>query len=61
MKRQGAPRVIPVRSIDYPTKAKRPLNSRLDTTKIEQAFGIAPSPCEASLRRVVTELTNSVA
>jgi dTDP-4-dehydrorhamnose reductase len=58
MKRQRTPRVVPVRSADYPSKAKRPLNSRLDTIKIEHAFGIKPSSFEAALRRIVTDLTN---
>ena len=32
-------RVDPVKTADYPTAAKRPLNSRLDTTKLETVFG----------------------
>ena len=31
--------VDPVKSADYQTVAKRPLNSRLDTTKLETALG----------------------
>jgi len=32
--------VRPVTSSQFPTPAKRPANSRLDTSKLEQAFGI---------------------
>ena len=34
---------------DYPTPAKRPANSRLDCSKIQAAFGIAPSDWQAAL------------
>jgi len=32
--------VRPIRSADYPTRARRPANSRLDCQKLEQAFGV---------------------
>jgi dTDP-4-dehydrorhamnose reductase len=32
-------RVEPIATADYPTAARRPLNSRLDTTKLETVFG----------------------
>jgi dTDP-4-dehydrorhamnose reductase len=35
-----APRLIPIPSQDYPTPARRPLNSRLDTAKLRNAFGV---------------------
>jgi dTDP-4-dehydrorhamnose reductase len=31
--------VLPLRTEDYPTKAKRPLNSRFDLTRLQQMFG----------------------
>ena len=34
---------------DYPTPAQRPANSRLDCSKIQAAFGIAPSDWQAAL------------
>lgn len=34
-------RVCPVATKDYPTKAKRPLNSRLDTGKLLRAWGVS--------------------
>ncbi|HJS34790.1 MAG TPA: dTDP-4-dehydrorhamnose reductase [Pseudoxanthomonas sp.] len=34
-----APQVIPIRTIDYPTRVRRPSYSRLDVTKLEQQLG----------------------
>lgn len=34
-------RVIPIASADYPTQARRPHNSRLDTTRLRDTFGLA--------------------
>jgi dTDP-4-dehydrorhamnose reductase len=34
--------VTPIRTDQYPTKARRPLNSRLDVTRLRDVFGIAP-------------------
>jgi len=34
------PRLIPIASREYPTPARRPLNSRLDNGKLARAFGI---------------------
>ncbi len=41
---------------DYPTPARRPLNSRLDTMKIEQAFGISPKNWTQSVQETVNRL-----
>lgn len=41
---------------DYPTPAKRPANSRLDTKKLRKAFGIHLPPWQAPVQRVVAEL-----
>lgn len=45
------PQVMPVSSADFPTAAKRPANSRLDTTKIREVFGLTLPPWEEALRR----------
>lgn len=37
----GAPRVIAISTRDYPTPARRPRNSQLDSTRLQQTFGIA--------------------
>jgi dTDP-4-dehydrorhamnose reductase len=41
----------------YPTKARRPLNSRLDCRATEAAFGIARPDWRAALTEIVAELT----
>ena len=35
--------VVPIKTKDYPTPAKRPLNSRLDLTRLRQVFKITPA------------------
>ena len=46
LRRRGAAitvrQIIPITSKEYPTKAVRPLNSRLDLTRLREAFGITP-------------------
>ncbi|MFT3729149.1 MAG: dTDP-4-dehydrorhamnose reductase [Terricaulis sp.] len=44
-----------ITTAEYPTPAKRPANSRLDTAKIE-ALGITPRPWRAALSDVLDEL-----
>lgn len=41
---------------DYPTPARRPLNSRLDCTATEAAFGLARPDWRAALPAILTEL-----
>ncbi|MBU9439703.1 dTDP-4-dehydrorhamnose reductase [Burkholderia multivorans] len=38
----SAPRVVPIPATDYPLPARRPMNSRLDTSKLTEVFGIRP-------------------
>lgn len=45
-----------IASSDYPTPAKRPLNSKLDTTKIEQAFDVRPKDWVESVQKTVNRL-----
>jgi dTDP-4-dehydrorhamnose reductase len=35
-------KVVPIGTQDYPTKAKRPSNSRLDLTRLRDVYGIEP-------------------
>ena len=46
LKERGVPvaaeKIVPIRTEDYPTKARRPLNSRLDLGRLDRAFGIVP-------------------
>lgn len=46
---EKAPLVNAIATSDYPTPAKRPANSRLDLTKIQQIFGIKPSDWKKAL------------
>jgi dTDP-4-dehydrorhamnose reductase len=36
-----AERIVPIPSSDYPTKARRPQNSRFDQTRLRDVFGIS--------------------
>jgi dTDP-4-dehydrorhamnose reductase len=37
-----AERIVPILSVDYPTKAQRPRNSRFDQTRLREIFGLTP-------------------
>lgn len=48
--------VTGIPSADYPTPATRPLNSRMDCSALEVAFGIKRPKWEESLSRVINEI-----
>ncbi|QTN98425.1 dTDP-4-dehydrorhamnose reductase [Brucella sp. 458] len=48
--------VTDIATADYPTKAARPMNSRLSTEKFQAAFGWSPPHWEASLVQVMKRL-----
>lgn len=48
--------IEPVPSSAYPTAARRPLNSRLATAKIEAAFGIVLPPWQSGVERALAEM-----
>ena len=50
------PKVIPITSAEYPTPVKRPANSVLDCSKIENQFGIQPRPWIDSLTDMIDTL-----
>lgn len=50
------PRLIPITSAEYPTAARRPLNSRLNCEKLRAAFGITMPSWEESLDQVLQAL-----
>ena len=54
--RATAERVKPIASTDYPTRAQRPKNSRLDTTRLRETFGLTLPPWQDGVRAVVAEL-----
>ncbi len=61
MEKTGLPcRVLPVPSSEYPTPAKRPLNSRLDGSRLAEA-GFEPMPSvEDALDRYLDEIRNEI-
>ncbi len=48
--------VAPVPTSVFPTPAKRPLNSRLCTHKLQQAFGLVLPPWQQGVDRMLTEM-----
>ena len=48
--------IKPVPSSAFPTPAKRPHNSRLDTTKLQAVFGLHLPPWQQGVARMVAEL-----
>lgn len=64
LKRRGvdvkARTIVPIATRDYPTKAARPLNSRLDLSRLANSFGIRPKLwsqlLEVELDRLVTDI-----
>lgn len=47
--------ITPIASAAYPQAARRPLNSRLDTTRLRTVFSVSLPPWQAGLDRVVAE------
>ncbi|MFG6468794.1 dTDP-4-dehydrorhamnose reductase [Roseateles sp. BYS87W] len=53
---QVAPdQILAIPTSDYPTPAQRPLNSRLDTTRLRQAFGLHLPHWQRGVERMLTE------
>ena len=52
----AANRVLPTLTQDYPTPARRPLNSRLDTTKLRSTFGITLPQWQQGVQRLLAEV-----
>lgn len=50
-----APRVVPIASADYPTRARRPAYSVLDCAKLENAFGLQLQDWREGLASVLDE------
>jgi dTDP-4-dehydrorhamnose reductase len=48
--------ILPIPTSDYPLPAKRPANSRLDTRRLQQTFGLRLPDWQAGLDHVLTEL-----
>lgn len=52
----AAPHVRGITTEEWPSKARRPLNSRFCGTKLTASFGIAPATWRANLREYLDEL-----
>lgn len=50
------PTVTAIRTADYPTRARRPANSRLDSTRFASAFGVTSRPWQQRTREAVAAL-----
>jgi len=48
--------IKPVPTSAYPTAARRPLNSRLDTTRLRKTFGLALPEWRIGVRRMLAEI-----
>ena len=48
--------ITPIPSAEYPTPAKRPLNSRLDCRSMERVFGIARPNWQDGLKEILKDL-----
>jgi dTDP-4-dehydrorhamnose reductase len=48
--------LLPVSTRDYPSAAVRPLNSRLDTRRLQQTFGLAMPPWQSGVERMLGEV-----
>jgi dTDP-4-dehydrorhamnose reductase len=65
LKARGVPLLVqsvqPIRTQDYPTKARRPGNSRLDMTRLRDVFGIETPTWDEALSGELDELALALA
>ena len=54
-------RIVPIATEDYPTKARRPHNSRLDMTRLQTIFGITPPFWQIALAPELDRLARELA
>jgi dTDP-4-dehydrorhamnose reductase len=52
----AAEQIAPVLTTNYPTPAKRPLNSRLDTDKLQRSFGLHLPHWQVGVDRMLQEI-----
>ncbi|WP_322616254.1 dTDP-4-dehydrorhamnose reductase [Pseudomonas sp. BIC9C] len=59
LRQQGKPcaNLLPIPSSDYPTPAARPLNSRLDCSRLQRDWGVSQPDWQTALRECLTEQT----
>ena len=53
------PAITPIATVDYPVAAVRPLNSRLDTSKIRETFGVTLPDWSVGVDEVLLTLKSS--
>lgn len=58
--RLAAEKVTAIRSDEYPLRATRPLNSRLDLTRLQTVFGITPPRWDAALSPELDDLAREL-
>lgn len=51
--------ILPIPTSDYPTPAKRPLNSRLDTSRFQKAFQLVLPDWRKGVNRMLEEIYSS--
>jgi dTDP-4-dehydrorhamnose reductase len=51
--------ITPIGTADYPTPARRPANSRLDCTRLEEVHGVRLPEWRSSLKEVVGRLVRA--
>ena len=54
---EKGPEIVPITTADWPTPARRPVNSALDCSKILAAYGIAQPDWQAALDALLKELS----
>ena len=52
--------IRPITTAEYPTKARRPLNSRLDLTRLRELFGIVPQKWDEALAKELDALAAEI-
>lgn len=57
LREQGKPcaSLVPIPSTDYPTPAARPLNSRLDCSRLQREWGVSQPDWQSALRECLAE------
>ncbi|WP_439877300.1 dTDP-4-dehydrorhamnose reductase [Pseudomonas prosekii] len=57
LREQGKPcaNLLPIPSSDYPTPAARPLNSRLDCSRLQREWGVSQADWQTALRECLAE------